>query len=162
VIAFDELLTALSKFGVKFIIAGGAAAIAHGSATLVERLDMVFERSPANLDRLVAALSLYKPYLRGAPAGLPFIFDAATLRRGLNFALTTSAGYVDLLGYLIGGGSYEELLPNATQIEAFGFRCDCLTVQQLIWATRAAGNPKDLQTLAELEVIEEETADGQS
>ena len=32
---------------------------------------------------LVAALAEYKPYLRGAPPGLPFLWDSATLTRGL-------------------------------------------------------------------------------
>jgi hypothetical protein len=53
---FDALLAALGRHEVAFIVVGGAAAIAHGSARLTQDLDIVYERSPANLDRLVAAL----------------------------------------------------------------------------------------------------------
>ena len=45
---------------------------------------MVFDRSPANIDRLVRALAPLEPYLRGAPRGLAFVLDAPTISRGLN------------------------------------------------------------------------------
>ena len=69
---------------------GGAAAIAHGSARLTQDLDIVYRRTPGNLDRLVAALAAHKPYLRGAPAGLPFVWDREVLQRGLNFTLIST------------------------------------------------------------------------
>ena len=55
-------------------------------------------------ERLAAALSRFQPYLRGAPEGLPFRFDAATIRRGLNFTLRTTAGDIDVLGEVAGVG----------------------------------------------------------
>src|SRR5262249_55939583 len=70
---------------VRFVIVGGAAAVAHGSARLTQDLDVVYARDPANLARIVEALEPHRPYLRGAPPGLPFIFDARTLANGLNF-----------------------------------------------------------------------------
>jgi hypothetical protein len=58
---FAALLAALARHEVAFIVVGGAAAIAHGSARLTQDLDIVYERSPANLDRLVEALADQKP-----------------------------------------------------------------------------------------------------
>jgi hypothetical protein len=104
---FPRLLAALHDAGVRFIVVGGAAATAHGSARLSLDLDIVYERSPENIDRLAAALAPLDPYLRGAPSGLPFHLDADTIRRGLNFTRTTSAGWLDLLGEITGGGGYE-------------------------------------------------------
>ena len=78
---FDALLGTLGRHEVAFIVVDGAAAIAHGSARLTQDLDIVYDRSPANLDRLVAALAGHKPYLRGVPPGLPFLWDRATLVR---------------------------------------------------------------------------------
>lgn len=153
---FDALLTALWRHEVSFIVVGGAAAIAHGSARLTQDLDIVYLRSVANLDRLVAALADYKPYLRGVPAGLPFIWDKATLARGLNFTLVTSLGDIDLLGEIPGGGTYEDLSADAVELQVFETRCLCLSLSQLIRAKRAAGRPRDLEALAELEAIEEE------
>ena len=137
---------------------GGAAAIAHGSARLTQDLDIVYCRSVENVDRLVAALAPLKPYLRGSPPGLPFVWDRVTLLRGLNFTLVTSLGEIDLLGEIPGGGTYEDLRPNAISLQIFQNSCLCLSLPQLIRAKRAAGRPKDLEALAELEAIEEEGA----
>jgi hypothetical protein len=95
-------------------------------------------------------------YLRGAPPGLPFRWEEATLRRGLNFTLTTSYGDVDLLGEITGGGSFEDLFPHTVEVEVFGVPTRCLGLEKLIAVKRAAGRPKDLEAVAELEAIWEE------
>jgi hypothetical protein len=79
------LLERLVNSGVEFILVGGVAAAVHGSARLTYDLDVVYARGDDNLRRLVDALADLHPYLRGAPPGLPFRWDAETLRRGLNF-----------------------------------------------------------------------------
>jgi hypothetical protein len=150
------LLATLCRHEVAFLVVGGAAAIAHGSARLTQDLDIVYDRAPENLDKLVAALAEHKPYPRGAPQGLPFLWDRTTLDRGLNFTLVTSLGAVDLLGEIPGGGTYQDLLPDAIELKVFQVRCWCLSLRQLIRAKRAAGRPKDLEALAELEAIAEE------
>ncbi len=154
--AFDTLLRVLHEHGVEFILIGGAAAIAHGSARFTEDLDVVYERSPGNLKRMVDALAPHHPYPRGAPAGLPFVWDMATLKRGMNFTLTTALGDFDLFGEIPGGGTFSELANGAVEIELFGARCLCLSLTQLIHAKRTTGRPKDLEALAELEAIEDE------
>ncbi|MFO7567554.1 MAG: hypothetical protein R6X02_33225 [Enhygromyxa sp.] len=73
---FAALLRALTEGGVEFIVIGGMAAVAHGSAHVTVDLDIVYGRSDENIERLAAALAPLSPYLRGAPAGLPFRFDA--------------------------------------------------------------------------------------
>jgi hypothetical protein len=45
---------------------------------------------PAEVDRLVTAIRPLRPTLRGAPEGLPFVWDERTIRSGLNFTLSTS------------------------------------------------------------------------
>ncbi|MHC4911004.1 MAG: hypothetical protein ACYTF9_14955, partial [Planctomycetota bacterium] len=112
-------------------------------------------RSAANIQRIVDALAPFSPYLRDAPPGLPFKFDADTVLRGLNFTLTTSAGDIDLLGE-IAGGNYDSLCNDAIVIDLFGVQCRCLSLEQLIRVKRAAGRPKDLDAVAELEAILEE------
>jgi predicted nucleotidyltransferase len=156
VIDFRGLLRALVDAGVEFIIVGGAAATAHGSARLTQDLDVVYARSPENLARLVESLSPHEPYLRGAPPDLPFQFCVETLRRGLNFTLTSKLGDIDLLGEIVGGGGYADLLPDSDEIELFGTRCRCLGLEKLIEVKRAAGRPQDLEAIAELEAIRQE------
>ena len=150
---FPSLLRALVAAGVRFIIVGGAAATAHGAARLTQDLDVVYQRSTENLDRLVAALAPHRCYLRGAPAGLPFVFDSAALARGLNFALTSDLGDVDLLGEITGGGGYEDLQVHTVEIELFGAKCLCLNLETLIRVKVASGRPKDLEAIAELMAI---------
>jgi hypothetical protein len=153
---FRGLLKALAGEGVEFIIVGGAAATAHGSARLTLDLDVVYGRTRGNLSRLVRSLGRAKPYPRGAPPGLPFRWDERTLRAGLNFTLTTTLGDLDLLGEIAGGGSYDDLLPHSVTLSIYDLSCRVLGLDALIRTKRAAGRPKDFESLAELEVIREE------
>jgi predicted nucleotidyltransferase len=150
---FKALLRILSEAGVEYIVIGGVAAAVHGAARATFDLDVVYRRTPDNVDRLVLALMPYHPYLRGAPPGLPFRWDAATIRRGLNFTLTTDVGDLDVLGEVVGGGSYEALLTSTTVVRAFGVDCRLLNLDRLIEVKRAAGRPKDFEAIAELETV---------
>ena len=129
---FDGLLETLATSGVQFIVVGGAAGAAHGSARFTQALEVVYARNRANLERIVSALAPYSPYLRGAPPGLPFGWDVQTLQSGLNFTLTTDLGPLDLLGEITGGGKYEDLLPHTEQMEMFGVTCRFVTLVTLI------------------------------
>lgn len=156
-IQLGEALGLLSRAHVEFIVVGGVAAIAHGSARLTFDLDVVYARDEANMARLAAALGPLQPYLRGAPPGLPFHWDTATIRRGLNFTLTTTLGDIDIIGEATGGGTYPALLPHSRPLEAFGVCFQCLDLDRLIQLKRAAGRPKDLEAVAELEALLEES-----
>lgn len=153
---FTVLLPTLVKGNIRFILVGGAAAIAHGSSRLTNDLDVVYDRDFQNLEQIVRTLEPYQPYLRGAAPGLPFRWDVKTLKAGLNFTLTTSLGYLDLLGEIVGGGKYEDLLPHSIRLELFNVSCLCLNLEKLIQVKRATGRPKDLETVAELELIAQE------
>jgi hypothetical protein len=153
------LLRRRATAGVEFIPVGGAAATAHGSARLTQDVDVVYRRAAENIARRVAARRDLPPSLRGAPPGLPFRLDEETLRRGLNFPLTTDPGPLDLLGEIVGGG-YEALVPGSIPLEAFGLTCRGLGLEPPIAAKRAAGRPRDLEAVAELEAIREERRGG--
>ncbi len=156
---FEALLRVLAGSKVEFIIVGGAAATAHGSARLTNDLDIVYSRSPDNIRRLISALRGFQPYLRGAPTGLPFRFDEETIRGGLNFTFSTTVGDLDILGEITGGGTYEELRPDSISIRLFGVKCLCLGLDRLIEVKRAAGRAKDFEAIAELEALREEKED---
>ena len=154
---YARFFQALCGAGVEFILVGGTAANVHGSARLTQDVDLVYRRTRENVARLADALAPYSPYLRGAPEGLPFRWDAETIWNGLNFTLTTALGPADALGEITGGGAYDQLLPHTVQIEAFGQRLRCLDLRKLIDVKRAAGRPKDLEVIAELEALLEES-----
>ena len=160
--SLEDVVQRMNEHGVQFIIIGGWAAIIHGAARTTNDVDLVYGRDPDNLRRLVEALRPWDPYLHGAPPGLPFRWDAETLRAGLNFTLTTSHGHIDILGEVAGGGFYEQLLPFTQTVTAFGQTARVVTLERLIILKRAAGRPKDLEVIAELQALLEEQARGRS
>ncbi|HEY0144199.1 MAG TPA: nucleotidyltransferase [Thermoanaerobaculia bacterium] len=153
---FERILRILVEAGVEFVIVGGVAATVHGSARLTSDLDIAYGRTPENIKRLAGALAPLNPYLRGAPPNLPFQFDAATIRSGLNFTLTTDAGPLDCLGEVSGLGGYDDILMRSMAVTLYGITCRCLDLDALLDAKRAAGRAKDLEVIAELEAIREE------
>ena len=155
-INFEKVIRSLDGAGVDFIIVGGLAATIHGSARLTQDIDFVYARTEPNVARLVDAFAPYDPYLRGAPAGLPFEWSTATVQRGLNFTLTTTIGDIDLLGEIVGGGDFDALAEDSVTVALFGCRCRCLDLPDLIRTKRAAGRPKDLEAIAELEALLQE------
>ncbi len=153
---FEALIRRLGAADIRFVLIGGFAGTILGSPRTTVDLDIVYARDEENLARLASALESLRPRLRGAPPGLPFVLDAATLARGLNFTLTTSLGDLDLLGDVTGGGGYEDLAPHTRLIRVFDTEVAVVTLPQLIRLKRAAGRPRDLAALAELEALLEE------
>jgi len=151
-----RLTRALADAGVECILVGGIAARAHGSSLVTQDVDFCYARTDANLERLVRALAPFEPYLRGVPRGLPFDWSVRTLRQGLNFTLTTTAGDIDLLGELVRGGGYDDLLAHTTAVAVFDREIRLIDLPWLIRLKRAAGRPKDLAVIAELEALAEE------
>ena len=148
-------LRLLGEYRVDCVIVGGVAAAIHGSSLLTSDLDVCYARDSANLKRLAEALQSVHARLRNAPEGLPFILDAETLRRGLNFTFATDIGDLDLLGEVRGIGHFEAVVTDSVTVELFGYRFAVMDIGKLILAKRAAGRPKDLVALPELEAIQE-------
>ena len=155
---FRELLDALSTGDVRFVVIGGVALVLRGSARLTVDLDICYARDTANLDRLAAALAPHHPHLRGAPDDLPFIWDAQTLRSGLNFTLKTDLGDVDVLGEVTGLGGYDAVAALSTEQDVAGLRVAVLSLDGLERAKRAAGRVKDLLDLEEISEIKRQSA----
>ena len=63
---------------------------------------------------------------------------------------------LDALGEVTGGGNYEALYPHTDRVDLFGVTCLCVELVTLIRLKRAAGRPKDLEVIAELETIADE------
>ena len=108
------------------------------------------------MERIAEALRSVEPYLRGAPPGLPFTLDAATLSRGLTFTLTTTIGDLDLLGEIAGGGTFDALVDESESTTIDGQPVRFVSLRRLIALKRAAGRPKDFDGLAGLEALLEE------
>lgn len=149
----DPFLQKLLEHEVAFVVVGGVAAVTHGASIVTADLDLCYDPSAENRQRIVSALSSLRPYLRGAPAGLPFFWDERTLRDAPVLTLTTDAGDVDLLAELTGVGSFEAVQAQSETFDVSGVVVRVLSLDGLIAAKRAAGRPKDLFLLPELEAI---------
>ena len=149
----EQLIGTLVTHHAKFILIGGLAMRAHGSAHITEDADFCYERSLANCQALADAMAPFHPYMRGAPEGLPFTFDAATILAGLNFTLVSDLGDVDFLGELRGIGFYDQVLKLSIEKSIFGQKIQVLSVDGLIMAKKLAGRAKDQGHLIELEEI---------
>lgn len=148
-------IEAFARHEVEFIIVGGVAMNLHGSAHVTFDLGICYARRRPNLSRIVAALAPHHPRLRGFPKDLPFVWDEQTLQSGTNFTLTTNLGDIDLLGEAAGVGGYADALAMSVVMPLYGIECRVLTIDSLINAKRAAGRPKDLLALPELEALRE-------
>ena len=113
------------------------------------------QETPQNLQWLATALQSVNARLRNAPDGLPFILDAEILKRGLDFTFATDIGNLDLLGEVRGVGTYENVVVDSIPVELFGYQFKVIDISKLIDAKRAAGRPKDLVAIPELEAIRE-------
>lgn len=153
---YERIISLLVAGGVEFVIVGGAAATAHGSSRLTADLDVVYSRSTENIKCLVDTLQPLQPKLRGVSEEVHFRWDEETIRKGFNFTLITSAGALDLLGEIIGGGTFEQLAPDSITVKIFGNQCLCLGLERLIKVKQAAGRPKDREAIEELKVILQE------
>jgi hypothetical protein len=147
---YEALIGALTDREVDYVIVGAVAMVLHGSARVTRDLDICYSRDAATLERLAAALEPFAPALRDAPEGLPFVLDAATLRAGLNFTLTSSAGDIDLLGEMAGVGDHSVARRLSESMMIYVREVRVLSLDGLERAKRAAGRLKDLADLAEI------------
>lgn len=149
----DALLRRLTAAGVDFVVIGGFAAIAHGASVLTSDLDVCFAADDANLRALGAVLVELGASLRGVKEDVPFVPDAATLRRVSVLTLDTPDGPLDVLVEPSGAPPYELLRRRAERLDLGGFAVLVASLDDLIAMKRAAGRAKDLLVVDELEAI---------
>lgn len=143
----------LNEAGIRYVVIGGVAGVAHGSARVTNDLDICYENTADNRDALAELLVGWNAYLRGVDAGLPFIMDARTLRDAETLTLTTSEGAIDLFQRVRGVGDYAACEARSEMVEAGAVRLPVLRLEALIEAKKAAGRPRDIEHLHELEAL---------
>ena len=151
--SFATMLQGLRSNGVKFVVAGGVAATAHGSRRVTDDVDICYGQGKANVTRLAGLLSEWDAYPRGIDRGLPFFMDERQFRATRIMTLTTREGFIDVLDIVKGVGDYSKCRERSAEVEAFGIRFRVLDLPALIDAKRAAGRPKDIDQLPELEAL---------
>jgi transcriptional regulator with XRE-family HTH domain len=148
------LLDALDRNEVEFVVIGGVAGLAHGSAYPTYDLDIAYARDARNLGRMAQALRDIGVTLRGAPEDLPFQVDAKTLDAGMNFTFRTDFGEFDILGHVEGIRGYEDLRAHAKVQEVAGIPVRVASLNHLIGMKRRIDRTKDQLMIEEYIVME--------
>lgn len=153
------LLRRLAEGEVDFVIVGGIAAVLHGSPTVTHDLDIAFAPDAENLEALGGVLVSLGARLWGVAEPLPFAADALTLQGVDLLTLETEEGRIDVMRRPIGAPPYDELRDGANMVEIDGLRFRVASIEDLLAMKRAAGRPKDLAAVSELEAIKRRSAE---
>lgn len=151
-----QMWEGLVHAGVRFVVIGGVAGVARGSARRTKDLDVCYDPAPDNIKRLTEVLRSWNACLRvrdGSGNTLPFVIDAKTFRDSPNLTLVTSLGWLDLLGDVTGLGDYSAALTKSEPIDVAQVTLQVLTLEALIESKRATGRKQDQEHLIELEAI---------
>jgi len=145
------LLKVLRDQGVEFVVIGGFAVILHGVERATKDVDVVPEQSRENLARLWDALVELeaRPAEVGdfRPQEMPMPFSLEGLvEGGDNWVLMTRLGRVDVMQWVAGVDTYEELRANAASedIPEVGGTVWFAGLDDLLTMKREAGRPQDL------------------
>lgn len=156
----EGLLRTLVAHEVRFVVVGGFAAVAYGSPLPTYDIDITPERSRANLERLLAALTELGARIRteGEPAGLPFHADADLLLGVVVLNLVTRLGELDLVLRPAGDLDFRELEQDAVRIVLAGVPVDLASLDHVIRSKAAAGRPRDRAALPVLRALRDRLA----
>ena len=161
----ETIVRTLNDAGVRYLIAGGLAVVAHGHVRFTADLDLVLDLDPANLTRALAAFEAmgYRPR---APVPLAAFADE-----------TARAGWVREKGLTV--FSLHSPEHAATEIDVFveapfefsgafararrttvapGLEATFVGYDDLIAMKRRAGRPQDLLDVERLETLRREDA----
>lgn len=155
-----RILRDLDAAGVRYILIGGFATILHGYERLTQDLDVCYDRSRENVERLVGVLRALNARPRSWPADVPFIPDAQSILNGDTFTFETDAGDLDVLGTPSGSQGYADLVQGSVVFEVgAALSVRVVGLDDLIRLKRAAGRGKDLVDLEALEAIRDHDLD---
>ena len=140
---FDEMLAALSAAGAEFLVVGAHAVAVHGRPRATGDLDLWVRPTADNATRVWQALAEF-----GAPLGELTLADL--VRPDLVFQIGLPPARIDVLTG-ISGVTFAEAWPRRVMVTVAGRTVAVLGREDLIRNKKAAGRPRDLADVAELE-----------
>ena len=153
-----EILEALARGGVEFVVVGGIAVQAHGYIRGTGDVDVVPRPSLLNLSRLAEVLADLEAEVLRATSPVN-VSDPQLLKRVPLVPLLTRSGRLDLIDieHLAGApSSFDELRGRALVVNLDGIEIPVAGLDDLVRMKRAAGRPQDLTDIASLTRDDEE------
>jgi hypothetical protein len=146
----SAILEGLLEADIKFILVGGLAAVVQGAPVTTMDIDIVHNRSPENISRLITFLkSIDATYRRPDDKGIgPNEGDLSGMG---HFLFTTRFGPLDVLASIEQGKDYEDLLEHTVEIEFRGHIIRVLNLKTLVELKKTSREAKDKQRLIVLE-----------
>jgi hypothetical protein len=147
-----EIILALARARVEFILVGGVAVQAHGYVRATQDLDVVPKPDLLNLSRLAEALAELEASPLHTSAAID-VTDPQLLRRVPMIPLVTRFGRLDLLNakHTAGSpGSYEALRKGAVTATVGGEEVLVAGLDHLVRMKRATGRSQDLDDIGAL------------
>ena len=139
--AIADLVSTLARHEVEFIIVGGMAAILRGTPVNTFDLDVVYERSAPNIERLLNALDELQATVRDDPRRLRL--NESHLESAGHKLMETNQGPLDLLGTIEETSGFPELVTDSDWIDLGVTRARVLKLERLIQIKQRLGRPKD-------------------
>ena len=155
-----DVLGALNAGGVRYLVVGGLAVVAHGYVRATKDVDLVVQLEPENTLRAARALGElgYRPVV---PVALEEFADAAKRREWIEqkhavvlqlYGARDPLARVDL--FLAEPFDFDQAYAEAEPIEvAPAVVASFVGLERLLSMKRAAGRPQDLTDIAELEAL---------
>lgn len=156
-----EILRALEKHGVRYVLIGGIAARLRGAPLLTEDLDVTPDTAKDNLQNLCRALLALGARLRTAsdPDGVAFPIEPEMLATARSWTLVTKHGDLDLVFEPAGTRGYGDLARGATPLRVAdkpALKVAVAGLADIIRTKEAAGRAKDRAALPLLRATLEE------
>lgn len=145
-VRFLGLLRALLRHDVDFFVVGGVAAQLEGAPILTLALDVLYDKAPENLGRLLAALQELKARYRD-PAGRHIEPDLTKLETLRTHLFHTDLGALDVLSAVGNGLTYQDLADRIVLYELGEARVRVLELKAVIATKEYANREKDRAVL---------------
>lgn len=155
--SFDQLLVRLVRADARFVVIGGLALASWGVVRGTKDCDIVPDPAPVNLDTIAVLAAELGGHVQTGESLLGSAASiAALLQDGERALITTELGDLDVVQGLDGVPPYAELRAAAIDVEMAGVLFPICALQHLRSMKRAAGRPRDLVDLDELDTAQPE------
>jgi predicted nucleotidyltransferase len=148
---YASMLKSLIEHEIEFIVIGGYAAIVHGGPMPTLDLDIVRNRTPENILKMLRFMEQADAVTRLDSRRLRFN-ESHLVGKGA-LLMSTNFGPLDMLGTVGDGRGYDELLPHTELFDIGGLAVRVLDLPTLIEIKAAAGRDKDKLAVAHLSRI---------